>query len=1008
MSHTTDPCECWETLGYGRAATLYRRTQIVLEASRQVPAHRRVPHAAFLSGLWWKLLSFQPERILKCLPNLMCIGNSTEVARLYTPTKFHVEGFSAGSYTGATVVIALCNLFPECPVSATLGAIAMRKGIMGALMELASPGHCDIHLVHAEEDLLCDWHPSPTDRKVIEYRLRCTLVAEADKWMGADKHRYWHWLHCSLPEGRWLLSKLKLSHPDVIPIRDRMAAPLRLASWIRFETVMNQQDWRTAIEQLVPQIHLPDPALLDLLRSCVPEQGISSMSRAQALLLCNFRVGSSEPNACEHWLTEVTRDLFKPIPFREVFVILALFLPQLTFAEGAKLDCKLWYSPAISNELSTIHATPIAQGLQGMHEYKIAFAPNSRAAAFVSPEQPVQSFESLAALPSEQIHIGSQVGRVYRLVLREGSQVFALLVVLLEYVTQPKKKSRQGSLESKVVNTQIQWGLPPSLQQLEVQTVGLPILSLAEVGTTVSADHLLQMATMPLEHKPTALGIPYALPVSYQFEGAEELLHSLHALFGLLATADTPRYCPQASGFGKQLCAAAGTDSAHIMSIALSMVAALQSGRSTLAIATRSLTFLLAWFAITTNLRFGVAHKENPATRAITKLLSSLDLNEDQQTLFIRPVGKEEATANTASTKYDKAMFHSTGLIPGARVVVTTTGLIWEQKGQAHSPLRAHMESVDVLVSEEAQQDMDLKSAFVPAVPRQSFFRILLGDPRQSPGGVADNLREHRTLLLKAPIGLRAKNRWLMPQELPKIACSLLKESGEASLQELMQAAEEVSGKTLGSGWYSREDCPCTLPAGANLQAAYPELRHIRLDTPEGLIAGLGYALTRPGHMFQFHQASAAEERSGLAGVHQWSIMLPTSARVVQEVYEPLIGIHYPMLCNVKNGAWQIGTSSIRAEDQLATGFRFVNWVHDASDPEVRAVPTPAATNAVYRQIEQWLPMTDRETDNVLALTTRTPSAQHLQGFFQQSGRRANAETAVKVVLRWRGGDAGA
>ena len=104
------------------------------------------------------------------------------------------------------------------------------------------------------------------------------------------------------------------------------------------------------------------------------------------------------------------------------------------------------------------------------------------------------------------------------------------------------------------------------------------------------------------------------------------------------------------------------------------------------------------------------------------------------------------------------------------------------------------------------------------------------------------------------------------------------------------------------------------------------------------------------------------------------------------------------MLCNVKNGTWQIGTSSIRAEAQLATGFRFVNWVHDASDPDVRAVPTPDATNAVYRQIEQWLPMTDRATDNVLALTTRTPCAQHLQGFFQQSGRRANAETAVKVA----------
>ena len=143
-------------------------------------------------------------------------------------------------------------------------------------------------------------------------------------------------------------------------------------------------------------------------------------------------------------------------------------------------------------------------------------------------------------------------------------------------------------------------------------------------------------------------------------------------------------------------------------------------------------------------------------------------------------------------------MFHCAGIIPGARVVVATAGLIWEQKGQTHSPLRAHMESLDVLISEEAHQDMDLKSAFVPAVLRQPFYRILLGDPRQSPGGVADNLREHRTLLLKAPIGLRAMNRWLMPQELPAVACSLLKESGEIPLLELAQAAKEVSSKALG------------------------------------------------------------------------------------------------------------------------------------------------------------------------------------------------------------------
>ena len=286
-----------------------------------------------------------------------------------------------------------------------------------------------------------------------------------------------------------------------------------------------------------------------------------------------------------------------------------------------------------------------------------------------------------------------------------------------------------------------QWVLPPSMKVLESRTFGLQILSLTEVGNTVSADHLLQMATMPLEHKTTALGIPYHHTVSYLFDGTDVLTQSLHSLFGLLVTGNTPTYCPQASKFGKDLCIAARTDSAHIISIALSLASALQTGRSTLAVAgvfgagkTRSLTFLLVWIAITTNLKIGVVHKENPAGRAITKLLASVDLEEEHARLFVRPVGREEAGANTASTPYDLATQTCASAIPKAKVVIATTGLVWEQKAQIHSPLRVRVESVDILVSEETQQDMDLKSAFVPAVPRQPFFRLLLGDPKQSPG----------------------------------------------------------------------------------------------------------------------------------------------------------------------------------------------------------------------------------------------------------------------------------
>ena len=55
-----------------------------------------------------------------------------------------------------------------------------------------------------------------------------------------------------------------------------------------------------------------------------------------------------------------------------------------------------------------------------------------------------------------------------------------------------------------------------------------------------------------------------------------------------------------------------------IVSMAFSLALALRSGRS-LAVAdvfgagkTRSLTFLLAWLALTTHLKIAVVHKENP------------------------------------------------------------------------------------------------------------------------------------------------------------------------------------------------------------------------------------------------------------------------------------------------------------------------------------------------------------------------------------------------------------
>ena len=723
---TQNPCQKWEDLGYGKAALMYQRTQQVLKAARLLPAHRRLPHQAFLSGLWWKLLSLQPQRLLACLPALGCLRPVEQD----DPTHFTVNGFSAGSYTGAVIALAIRCLWPASQITARLGAIAMPKSVLAALVATAEPDRRNYYLVHAAEDCLC--------------------VA------------------------------------------------------------------------LVP----------------FPEE-------------------------------------FVPLP---------------------------------------------------------------------------TSTETGLACPAP-------------------------------------------------------WAFPPSLCVLESRATKIRILAIAEAGDTVTADHLLQMASLAAEHKPTVLGIPGQVPIPYQLECAVVLLQSLHALFQLLTSGNTMQHCPQAASFAVALGAAARHDNGHIVSMAASLALALRSGRSTLAVAgvfgagkTRSLTFLLAWLALTTHLKIAVVHKENPAGRAITKLLTAFDLGPDHQRYFVRPVSREEAETNIACTDYDLRASDAASYIPGCHVVIVTTGLVWDQKGQTHSTLNTHMENVDLLISEEAQQDMDLKSAFAPTVPRQPFFRLLLGDPKQSPGGVADGQRAHRTLLLKAPLGLRAPTTWYMPHEIPGVCHTLLRHGRGFGLGDLEETAKVVGHRPLGSSWFRPEKVKATSPFACQLQSTYKDLSRVDLDLPEGLLVGLGYAATSPDSPLDFRQAQTAAERSGVGNTHCWSLMLPTSARVAQEVYEPLIGIQYPMLCSRMGDTWQIGTTSIREDHKIASGLRFIHWCHASPNVQAKQNPKNDPTVRVYQHIEDQLTKAGSDADDILALTTTREGATNLRNYFSIADKKANAETAVKVA----------
>ena len=99
-----------------------------------------------------------------------------------------------------------------------------------------------------------------------------------------------------------------------------------------------------------------------------------------------------------------------------MFVILALFLPQLTFVDEASAR-HLWSSPTVRKHGLVVDITPTA-GLQGMHEYCIAFPTWSHAAIFCPAHLQSLDFEQLATSSSNAVHVGCQVGKAYRLVLQ--------------------------------------------------------------------------------------------------------------------------------------------------------------------------------------------------------------------------------------------------------------------------------------------------------------------------------------------------------------------------------------------------------------------------------------------------------------------------------------------------------------------------------------------------------------------------------------------------------------
>ena len=90
--------------------------------------------------------------------------------------------------------------------------------------------------------------------------------------------------------------------------------------------------------------------------------------------------------------------------------------------------------------------------------------------------------------------------------------------------------------------------------------------------------------------------------------------------------------------------------------------------------------------------------------------------------------------------------------------------------------------------------------------------------------------------------------------------------------------------------------------------------------------------------------------------------------------------------------------TSIREDHLIASGLRFVHWCHASPNVNARNNPRNDPTVQVYQHLEDKLAKAEADTDDILALTTTREGATNLRNCFTIAGKKADAETAVKVA----------
>ena len=119
-------------------------------------------------------------------------------------------------------------------------------------------------------------------------------------------------------------------------------------------------------------------------------------------------------------------------------------------------------------------------------------------------------------------------------------------------------------------------------------------------------------------------------------------------------------------------------------------------------------------------------------------------------------------------------------------------------------------------------------------------------------------------------------------------------------------------------------------PASPEERARCPSV--VDPDLLEGSVVNFQRSLIRLAWILQ-HAATLLpmagtlnSETSGIANLHAWGLVLPSSSRVSPVTYHSVVAVRYPMLCRLIDDVWELGSFASGGIPNRPPGFQLVLW----------------------------------------------------------------------------------